>query len=553
MKYYLILIVSLMFKSKQSAQVIPPYFFSQNAWMYDSLGNVVNCHGETSGLKCKLWGKIHQNNTWEKVKKSGVKLVRFGGEHADENMPTRHQYIQIIDSARSKGMEIILQVPYNNNYYNADTAAELVRYINKTMNRKVIFWSIGNEPDLAPPNGYGYYTASPIADYTRQFAVKMKEIDSTIITLGPELTYYDDNNKLITELTTPGGFYDITGKVPGHTYFYLDIITFHSYPFGGNQTREELITNLKDPWHISHMLDQLSERLDSCNKFHKRGAKSLKIALTETNLNYINSVDPDLNAHSFIAGQFWCELMGVGMEKGLEFISFWSVIESSLGYIDENTGKLWPTYHHYKLMADNFKGTYYKSVLTAGIKDLKTIVTADSNFISVMILNQKNKGSHYKYSLQIGKFKINERKEVRIRINNMKPFKNSLIYNDSIEDESTTVLVFNYFGNLIKKYNYKKSDGANGIPKLVKELNQPVFLSLESNIKANINEQLVMIASPKPNKKAFYWWYEGDSTTPLNTKSVSTFKIAATKNTFYKVVVNYDGYIIEDKIMVNIK
>lgn len=553
MKYYLILILSLIFKSNLSAQVIPPYFFSQNAWMYDSLGNVFNCHGEASGLKCKLWGKIHQNNTWEKVKKSGVKLIRFGGEHADENMPTRHQYIQIIDSARSKGMEIILQVPYNNNYYNADTAAQLVRYINKTMNRKVKFWSIGNEPDLAPPNGYGYYTASPVADYTRQFAVKMKEVDSTIITLGPELTYYDDNNKLITELTTPGGFYDITGKVPGHTYFYLDIITFHSYPFGGKQTREELITNLKDPWHISHMLDQLSQRLDSCNKFHKRGAKNLKIALTETNLNYINSVDPDLNAHSFIAGQFWCELMGVGMEKGLEFISFWSVIESSLGYIDENTGKLWPTYHHYKLMTDNFKGTYYKSAVTPGIKDLKTIVTADSNFISVMILNQKNKGSHYKYSLQIGKSKINERKEIRIRVNNMKLFKNSLIYNDSIEDESTTVLVFNYFGNLVKKYNYKKSDGVNGIPKLVKELNQPVFLTLESNIKANINEQLVMIATPKPNKKAFYWWYEGDSTIPLNTKSVSTFKIAATKNTFYKVVVNYDGYIIEDKIMVNIK
>jgi hypothetical protein len=93
------------------AQPIPPYFFSQNAWMSDTLGDYDRCPGAAKGLHCKLWGKIHQNNNWQKVKLSGVKLIRFGGEHADENMPTRRQYLQMVDSARAKGIEPLLQVP----------------------------------------------------------------------------------------------------------------------------------------------------------------------------------------------------------------------------------------------------------------------------------------------------------------------------------------------------------------------------------------------------------------------------------------------------------
>jgi hypothetical protein len=526
------------------------HFFAQNAWMSDTLGNAFNCTGASKGLKCKLYGKIHQNNTWAKVKQSGVKLVRFGGEHADENMPTRHQYLQMIDSARAKGMEPLLQVSYNNNYYTADTAAELVKYINVTMRRNVKYWSIGNEPDLSPPNGYGYYTASPVADYTKQFAVKMKAVDSSIITLGPELTYYDDNYKLITELTTPGGFYDITGKVPGHTYYYLDIITFHSYPFSGTQKREEVISNLKDPWHISHMLDQLKERLDSCNLYHRRSGKSaLKIALTETNLNYKNSSDPELDAHSFIAGQFWCELMGVGLEKGVEFIAFWSIIENSLGYIDEKTGKLWPTYHHYRLASENFKGRYYRSAVSDGIKDLKTIVTADSNYIRLMILNQKNKKSHYRYTVQMGNGKITGRKEPQITVKGLNLLKNTLIYSDSIEDESTSLLVFDYQGQLVKKYNYKKHDAA---PKLVKEVAKPIYVSVSPDMKVSPNKEIELSATAS-SKKADYRWYEGSSLTPINIKSGNTCKIIPKKDETYKLIVTCDGYTIEESVQVTIE
>lgn len=458
-----------------SAQNIPENFFGLNAWMADTVGNFRDCKGKPYGINCIIYGKIHKNNTWELVKESGAKLIRFGGENADENKPTNEQYLKMVDSIRSKGMEPILQVPYNNNYYTADTAAAIVRYINITKKRNVKYWSIGNEPDLDPPYGYGYFSASPIADYVRQFAAKMKMEDSTIITLGPELKFYDDRNNLISELTTPGGYYDITGMVPGHTYCYIDIFTFHWYPFGGSQTREEVVQNLHSPWPISYPLDLLKAKLDSCNKYHGREAQRLQMAITESNLNYRNSTDPELNAHSFLAGQFWCELMGIGMEKGLAFIAFWSIIENSLGYIDERTWQLRPTYYHYKLMAENFKGKFCPSEIKRGLKNLKVIAAADTENITVMLLNQEEAGTRHEFKLRIANSNKSNFDNNIVWIKDKDAHSNEMLYSDIIEGESTMLLVLSRQGTLVKKYMYKKSDGENAVPKLSSDAGLVLF------------------------------------------------------------------------------
>lgn len=533
------------FQSRITGQQIPTCFFSQNAWMPDSLGNTDACKGKPLGLNCKLYGKIHQGRTWDLVKQSGVKLVRFGGEHADENKPTLHQYLQMVDSIRANDMEPLLQVPYNNNYYTVDTALVILKYINITMNRKVKYWSIGNEPDLKPPNGYGYYTASPVADYIKLFSARMKEVDSTIIILGPDLKFYNDNNNLVTELTTPGGFYDITGKVPGHTYYYIDIFSFHSYPFGGEQTREQLVSNLRDPWHISHMLDLLNAKLDSCSKYHGR-TKPLRAALTETNLNYQNSSDPELNAHSFIAGQFWCELMGVAMEKNVEFVSFWSIIENSLGYLDESW-RPWPTYHHYMLMAQNFRGSYCTSEKRGDAKYLKVIAATDTAQITVMLLNQKNQSSKYRYTLQMGRGKIRAASGVQIHINNTGKLAGNIVYTDSIQDESTCLLIFSPSGKLLKKYEYKKSDSRHAKPKPVPVPRTTLFVCAGRDTTVQANKEIFLSAGKKyPNAR--YLWYEGESKTPLAHSSSGRLKVMPVRNTTYRLVVTYNECTVEDSV-----
>jgi hypothetical protein len=532
-------------------QKIPPTFFSLNAWMPDTLGDPQNCHGKIKGVPCHLNGKLHSNNTWKLVAQSGARLIRFGGEHADENKPTLKQYIQVIDSARAHGMEPLLQVPYNNNYYTADTAAALVRYINVTMRRKVLYWSIGNEPDISPPYGYGYLTASPIADYIRQFATKMKAEDSTIITLGPELKYYNDDHSLISELTTPGGFYDITGKVPGHTYHYIDLITFHYYPFAGQQVREEVITNLRHGQKFSHFLEKLQKRIDTCNLYHERQNNLLKMAITEAHINYRNSSDHSVNAQSFLAGQFWCEMLGVGLEKGLEFISFWSIIESSLGYIDDYNQHLRPTYHHFKLMASHFKGFYCKSDMPADIQDLKVIAWEDDNYISVLLLNQKANRKTYRYSLYFGRNKSADGRGIRVKIHTRNMYYENVIFSDTISDESTELLVFTQSGVLVKKYRYYNYDPA-GAPVLVSDHGMPVLVNIQPEITADQDKEVVLFAGTR-YKDANYKWYEFNSDTPLNDLSSPTLKVIAKKNTQYRLVVSYNDCVMEGCVKVKVR
>src|SRR5688572_4877902 len=218
----LILLASWLCNSTVNAQAISTHFFGQNAWMPDTIGTSVK------------GGKLHTK--WARVGESGAKMVRFGGIAADRNMPTNYQYIKMIDSIRAKGMEPVIQVPVHSNQYNAAQAAAIVQYVNVTRARNVKYWIIGNEPDL----GYNY-TATQVATYIRSHASAMKAVDPSIKTIGPECAWY--NNSILHAITTANGPADLTGR-DASGRFYLDVISFHYYPFNGTQTYSQVVTKI---------------------------------------------------------------------------------------------------------------------------------------------------------------------------------------------------------------------------------------------------------------------------------------------------------------------
>jgi hypothetical protein len=322
------------------SQTISPYFFGQNAWMPDTIGNAAACPNPP----CLLYGKLHKN--WENIKLSNTAIVRFGGIAADRNKPTNFQYIKMIDSVRAKGMEPILQVPFHSGQYTAQQAAAIVQYVNVTKGKNIKYWIIGNEPDL----GYSYTNAAQVAAYFRPFASAMKAVDPTILTIGPETAWY--NSSIIDGLTTPGGPDDITGK-DANGRFYCDIISFHYYPFNGTQTRAQVITKLISAGGLSDKLALLNARLANCNAVHNRtGQYALRSAITEANVNYQNNSADNLNgsgSNSFIGGQFVAEMLSVGMKNNVNFINIWSVVEGNntalnIGYVDPPTGNKKPMF-----------------------------------------------------------------------------------------------------------------------------------------------------------------------------------------------------------------
>jgi hypothetical protein len=104
-------------------------------------------------------------------------------------------------------------------------AAALVRHINITHNRCVRYWTFPNEADRYPPNDPDAvpvgvpkeaHIAGNIATYFKAYAIAMRDVDPTIVIVGPDLSYYDNtslNGDVMSELLTGGS--DICGSYPG--------------------------------------------------------------------------------------------------------------------------------------------------------------------------------------------------------------------------------------------------------------------------------------------------------------------------------------------------
>jgi len=342
--------------------------------------------------------------------------------------------------------------------YSASQAADIVEFINDTHGRNVKYWSIGNEPDH---DGSPYpqpESAAYIAGYLKEFASAMKAVDPSIKIMGPETAWY--NEGIIHALTDCGGAYDVTGQ-DIHGRYYLDIISFHHYGFGGgsDQTRANVIAKLMDTNGFNARLTTLKNRLATCDSAHSRtGGNALKIAVTEANVDYYNPTGDGLSgvgAASFLGGQYWAELMGIAMSHGVNFVTFWSVVEGNipeleLGYIDAD-GSLRSTYHHFSMMSKNFRGN---AVTAADNRaNVKAFAAKDTDQVVVLLLNQETSTNL----------------DYKVRLDNTSITTNTLRVNadagvnaettGTINAQSTTLLVFNSSGVLKKKITYDASGG----------------------------------------------------------------------------------------------
>lgn len=549
-----VFIILFFISAAAKPQTISPLIFGQNAWMPDTSGDVNFCRGDTLGVPCVLKGNLYDPGVFPMTKDAGVRIIRFGGEAADQNRPTNHQYIKFIDSTRMYGMEPIIQLPYDAGYYNADTAAEIVNYLNNIAHRNIRYFIIGNEPDRKLPNGYNYLFASQIAGYIKPIAERIKQIDSTLIIIGPELKYYNYNNNLVTDLLDPHGPFDITGKVPGHTYGYVDIFTFHYYPLSGNYSRDDVVFNLLqgNKYHLHNILDSLRRRVDLCNMFHQRqGQNEMKIGITELNLTYANPWDTTLAGHSavsFIAGQYWAEVLEQAMKYKVELITFWSMVENSLGFLRHDDLFKRPTYHHFSLMANHFSGEYCPDTVLSSEPKFKVVASKNQYSIAVMVMNQR-KTADFGYTVKLGGDSIENNSEINIIIKNTGD--SGIEYMDTIERESTVLLLFDCEGHITGKYVYRRSDGDGGIPVYSKVGNHDlVSAKLPDDITTSWDCP-VTIAPIKVDSLTRYSWYD-KATGELISDTSDYITVRPTRNTTYLLIAKKGACYIQDEIRVDV-
>jgi hypothetical protein len=394
-------------------QEISPYLIGSNAW-YDGAG---------------------LGNLWAKMEAAGFQSIRIGGNAAEGYGLNYAKYNGLIDGIRKAGAEPIVQVPRS---FTAQQTIDLITNINITNGKKVKLWSIGNEPDMTNNNS----TVAVVSAYTKRIGSALKSVDSTIITMGPETSWFQ-NSAYMSPLI--GGAYDITGKdESGH--YYIDVVTFHKYMYTD----------------ISGLESDVSTLLTKFNTVNAKrpDGKKLSWGLTEFNSSYDNSknTSPDQNVWSFHAGQVIAELYGFGMKKSAFAMNEWSMLEgqteragTDLSLFDKDL-KGRSNYYHTLLLGRNMKKYY---LTTSDNKTAVVIIPmGDSTGTAIMILN-KDHTSGFNYSLRLdnGTF-VNTINPLQIKVNAGKEIE---IYG-SISKEATQMLVLDTAGVLIRRYTYTAAD-----------------------------------------------------------------------------------------------
>jgi hypothetical protein len=433
---------------------ISPRFFGQNAWMPHAVGDSTKC----SLPNCVPLSTDPNDAVWRDVYNSGVVSMRYGGHAVDNDadpqlQETLDQYLAMVDAMRAKGIEPIIQVPFDADHYIAKQAADLVGYVNITNGRGVKYWVIANEPDLHNSDyGTNGYNSGQIANYIRDFASAMKAKDSSIKIIAPETAWYDDT--IINALTTCHGADDVTGT-DGAGRYYVDILSFHTYPWQTAPARGTVIPYLDNTFKSN--LIALKNRVDGGNTCYGRtGANALRMALTEANINWQDANDglTGTGAKSFLAGQFWAEMLGISMLQGLEFVNFWSTIENSLGYIASDGTTKRPTYWHFQMMAKNFRGSAVNASEVTSITNVKEFAAVDVDQFAVMLMNQDTATS-YDYTIRFDTDPVSGTRALKINV----AAGRAVEYNStvSLAPESTLVLIFDTSGVLKKKIEYKRT------------------------------------------------------------------------------------------------
>ncbi|WP_201984043.1 T9SS type A sorting domain-containing protein [Hymenobacter rubidus] len=434
--------------SVSHGQTISPYLTGQNAWLPTALGTSVY-NGSLDIL-------------WPLVRKSKVRMVRIGGNGVNSNLVTNAQYIALIDSIRRIGAEPMVQVSEGRGRFTAAQAAQVVQYVNITMGRNIRYWIIGNEPDLnntAQPNPV---SVAGVAAYIKSFASAMKAVDPTILTVGPENASY--GSTYMPSLV--GGTNDITGTDANGRY-YIDVISFHSYAFNGTQTRSAVLGAAQT---LTNNVTNLLGLMANANALHNRtGANALRWALTEFNIDYANptaNTVEGVGVHSFLNGQYWAEVFGVGMKYAGVSMQPWSIHEGSgargtgdLGYLDGPGASAKPrsSYWHEMLVSENLHGTYLDATDNQTL--VKVLSSTDNGTTAVMVLNESDV-TDYNFTVQLDGTTVPGTAALKINV----PAGINAAYNDKIYAQSTLVLLFDSQGALTRKIVYSLQHAQQALP-----------------------------------------------------------------------------------------
>lgn len=419
-KLFLIVLIFSFQISVVSAQEISKYLFGQNMWL-------------TQGAEGTRIGYI--DDLWPKVEKSGVSIIRIGGNGYNKRMPSYETLTKWVHAIKSIGAEPLMQV---SQHKTPEESAKLVAFFNKNQKTRITHWSIGNEPFHMAK-----MTVEEISKFIKEHASAMKAVDPSIKIHVPDLAaYYNEAYEpllLDNKLSVSGR--DQNGN------WYVDGINFHNYPNAKEYTRSDVI--FYSVTKMRGMILDLKEDIAAANKKYERtGDDALVWGLTEFNITYDNPDDLSVEGiavPSFINGQFWVDVFCMAMEFEAFTVTPWCIQESDrassyFGYIGGPPNfNPHATYYHMQMLSSHMKGEYIK--MKSSNPYLKVFGSKTDNEFTVVIMNQHETAS---FDIDLNQINKMDYIEATLDISSAKSIKAD--YKGVSKPNSTLLIKFNKKG-----------------------------------------------------------------------------------------------------------
>lgn len=395
-------------------------------------------------------GSTPSETVWQQTKDMNTKLIRIGGHQFDEDMPSNEIMEQWILKIRATGAEPLVQV----SQYNYATplndrvaaAVSMVQYLNVTKKLNVKYWNIGNEPWLqAGKPADNSALAAMVSGYIKPISIAMKAIDPSIKIFGPDEAYFMN---YLGEMFNSGSANDIGGKIPGKDYYYVDGISWHSYPQDAG-----IDPAIQGAASFLNSIRNSKALVDAANIRHNRtGANALQWGIGE-----YNSKDGTV-VHTYENGQMFGQILGYTMKYQGTYAATWSMFEndgrrsgSDFSMIDGN-GTPRSSYHHMAFVSKFMSGNYADGVSSNA--NVVAYGTVNGTQRTVMILNRGTTAQNF--TLRLNNDAITST-DVKINID----ANSTQQYSTTIGGNTTLLLVFS--GESLRKFTYSKAHFTSGM------------------------------------------------------------------------------------------
>ncbi len=325
--------------------------------------------------------------------KSDVTALRFpAGSWGDQNDVTTLQIDLFMGIAKRIGAMPTFSVRLLNG--TPEKAAQLVHYVNIEKGYGVVYWSIGNEPNLyASIPGMKYDTVRFNKEW-RAIAEAMKAVDPSIKLIGPELSQFTadpaSNPKDASGRDWMTEFLKANGDL-------VDVVTYHRYPFPKQMTGPSATINdlRQDPPEWPATVRYLRGLI------RQTVGHDLPVAVTEAGSHYTGAIGGEATPDSFYNAIWWADVLGRLINENVFMVNQWLLTTASgqqdgLGLIA--SGKVRPTYYVYQ-MYKNF-GTQH-IYASSGIQDVSIYAAQnDSGQLTLMVINLSDQEQHAPLKIQ---------------------------------------------------------------------------------------------------------------------------------------------------------